>query len=117
MVLILITDVAAIETRESARFYKRPEFFTKKLSNAQKISEWCKKMSKSLWYGEQRYVVHTVQVEESLLQVPWLDIWAALREKVPNVLSRHTKSRAGARGRARPSFGMTTTQDIRYLFV
>ncbi len=36
--------------------------------------------------------------------------WAALREKVPNVLSRcHTKIRTGARGRARPSFGMTPT--------
>ncbi len=37
-------------------------------------------------------------------------IWAALREKVPNVLSRcHTKRRTGARGRDRPSFGMTPT--------
>ena len=37
-------------------------------------------------------------------------IWAALREKVPNVLSHcHTKRRTGARGRARPSFGMTPT--------
>ncbi len=36
--------------------------------------------------------------------------WAELREKVPNVLSRcHTKRRAGARGRTRPSFGMTPT--------
>ena len=31
-------------------------------------------------------------------------------KKVPNVLSRcHTKRRTGARGRARPSFGMTPT--------
>ncbi len=37
-------------------------------------------------------------------------IWAALREKVPNVLSRcHTKRRTGARGRDRPFFGMTPT--------
>ncbi len=36
--------------------------------------------------------------------------WAALHEKVPNVLSRcHTKRRTGARGRARPTFGMTPT--------
>ncbi len=39
--------------------------------------------------------------------------WAALREKVPNVLSRcQTKRRMGARGRAHPSFqsfGMTPT--------
>ncbi len=35
--------------------------------------------------------------------------WAALCE-VPNVLSRcHTKRRTGARGSARPSFGMTPT--------
>ncbi len=35
-------------------------------------------------------------------------MWAALHEKVPNVLSRcHTKRRTGARGHARPSFGMT----------
>ncbi len=34
--------------------------------------------------------------------------WVALREKVPDVLSCcHTKRRTGARGRARPSFGMT----------
>ncbi len=33
--------------------------------------------------------------------------WAALRKKVPNVLSRrHTKRRMGAQGRTRPSFGM-----------
>ncbi len=38
------------------------------------------------------------------------DIWAALREKVHNVLSRcHPKRRTGARGRARPTFVMTTT--------
>ncbi len=44
-------------------------------------------------------------------------LWAAFHEKVPNVLSRcHTKRRAGAAPRARPSFGMTTTQDIRDLF-
>ena len=37
-------------------------------------------------------------------------IWAALREKVSNGLSRcHTKRRTGALGRARPSFGMTPT--------
>ena len=37
-------------------------------------------------------------------------IWAVLREKVPNVLSRcHTKRRTGTHGRARPSFGMTPT--------
>ncbi len=37
-------------------------------------------------------------------------IWDALREQVPNVLSRyHTKRRTGARGRARASFGMTPT--------
>ena len=37
-------------------------------------------------------------------------IWAALREKVPNVFSRcRTKRRTGANGRARPSFGMTPT--------
>ena len=39
-------------------------------------------------------------------------IWAALRKKVPNVLSRchtSTKRRTGARGRARLSFGMTPT--------
>ena len=53
---------------------------------------------------------------------------AALRKNVPNVLSCcHTKIRTGARGRARPSFGMTptfhrpsfgmtTTQDIWDLF-
>ncbi len=35
-----------------------------------------------------------------------INIWAALHEKVPNVLSRHTKRRMG---RARPSFGMTPT--------
>ncbi len=40
--------------------------------------------------------------------------WAAWREKVPNILRRcHTKRRTGAR----PSFGMTPTQDIRDLFV
>ena len=59
------------------------------------------------------------------------DIWAALREKVPNVLSRchtklfekkilksrcHTKRRVGAAPCAHPSFGMTATQDIRDLF-
>ncbi len=39
-----------------------------------------------------------------------LFIWAALREKVPNVLSRcHTKRRTGAQGHARPSFGTTLT--------
>ncbi len=39
-----------------------------------------------------------------------LFIWAALREKVPNVLSYcHTKRRVGARG-------MTMTQDIRAHF-
>ena len=37
-------------------------------------------------------------------------IWAASHKKVPNVLSRcHTKRRMGARGRAHPSYGMTTT--------
>ena len=37
-------------------------------------------------------------------------MWAALREKVSNALSRcHTKRRAGACGHARPSFGMTPT--------
>ncbi len=36
--------------------------------------------------------------------------WAALCEKVPNALSRsHTKRWTGARGRVRPSFGMTPT--------
>ncbi len=36
--------------------------------------------------------------------------WAELSKKVPNVLSRcHTKRRTGARGRARPSFGMKPT--------
>ncbi len=45
------------------------------------------------------------------------NIWAASREKVPNVLSRcHTNRRAGAATLARPSFGMTTTQNIRDLF-
>ena len=35
-------------------------------------------------------------------------IWAALHEKVPNVLSRcHTKRWTGVRGRTGPSFGMT----------
>ncbi len=37
-------------------------------------------------------------------------MWEALHEKVPNVLSRcHTKRRTGARGRARPSFGIIPT--------
>ncbi len=37
-------------------------------------------------------------------------LWPATCKKVPNVLSRcHTKIRMGARGRAHPSFGMTTT--------
>ncbi len=43
-------------------------------------------------------------------------MWAALREKVPNVLSRcHTKRRMDGLP-VHPSFGMTTTQDIRDLF-
>ena len=42
--------------------------------------------------------------------MPSSNMWAALRENVPNVLSRcHTKRKMGARGRARPSFGMTLT--------
>ncbi len=37
-------------------------------------------------------------------------VWAALCEKVPNVLSRrHTKKMSGAPGPAPPSFGMTPT--------
>ncbi len=68
-----------------------------------------------------------------------LRIWAALQEKVPNVLSQcpsfgitptfppkkfffwisrcHTKRRAGTATRTRPSFDMTTTRGIRELFV
>ncbi len=47
--------------------------------------------------------------------------WAAVCEKVPYGLSRsHTKRRTGARGCARPSFGMTPTfqkkKKIRFFF-
>ena len=43
--------------------------------------------------------------------------WAVLRKKGPNVLSRcHTKRRTGAHDLARPTFGMTPTEDIRDLF-
>ncbi len=49
-------------------------------------------------------------IKSSILIRLLLNIWAASRKKVPNVLSRcHTKRRTGVWGRARPSFGMTPT--------
>ena len=46
----------------------------------------------------------------SLKKSQYFYIWAVLREKVLNVLSRcHTKRRTGTRGRAHPSFGITPT--------
>ncbi len=70
-----------------------------------------------------RYQVHDLPASRRLQSIikhicdskncySWISFhkWAAWSEKVPNVLSRcHTKKRTGARGRARPSFGMTPT--------
>ena len=73
---------------------------------------------------EQKILVHFTTLEVLLHQEALLSImdfakviWAVTREKVPYGLSRcHTKRRAAAAPLARPSFSMTTTQDISYLF-
>ncbi len=63
------------------------------------------------------YVYQNVVTQLHSLVIHNPHSWAALREKVLNSLIRcHTKRKEGAAPHAGPSFGMTTTQDIRNLF-
>ncbi len=97
--MLLIRDIYHASTAVSAKAaYERPFNMTRPISQDDIDSIWGIHSDWTEWK----------EGSASMLYVG--DIWAVLREKVPNVLSHcHTKRRTGAGGRARPWRGLTPT--------
>ena len=84
-ILIVSVDIATNQIwKKWSSIYERSIVLSKVISHAQKISQRCQEMSQSLRNGEPWHVVHSVQVEESLLTVHrletgWLAIYSVIR--------------------------------------